>query len=768
MLRKSCLAYLMILLPILMLHQVSQAATIEIPNTSESITLDGEFTETVWQQAKIIELDLVNSPYDNTPAPVKTTAKIIENGEYIYIAFIAHDPEPQQIKSSLKERDTAWSDDLVGIRIDTLNQRRTTYNFFVNPQGVQMDEIYDEVIQEPNELWDAIWHSTGKITENGYQVEMAIPFRILNFEQKDGKQHWPFELIRSYPRETVLRLSHIPLDRDNNCWVCQYPAAQGFTDITVGKNLTLTPSLVLLSEQQRDIYSENPDYQSKQESQLSLDIRWGINTNTLLNATLNPDFSTIEADAAQLSVNKTFSLFFNEKRPFFTENLEYFASPTELVYTRNIADPDYGIKLTGSSGKHNYGVFSTQDALTSVIVPGNISSQLAIIDDDSQSSAFRYRYNFDDNATIGTISTIRTADNYHNYVMGIDGSYRLNESNLLIMQWLYSDTRYPDNLFQQFCEFGLCNYPETALRSNKDDNFSDTAFNIKYVYEAEYWQAQAAHQSFGQDFRADLGFINRVDYQQDELSISRLFYADNSESFWSELTLNVTGNIEHNEHGQFIGKSVSTGFTIDGPSNSLLSIDWTQAERVGLRINDAILDIDNNAKRFDQNQWHLYTQVYPTPDIFLSFEMTYGDDIDYANNREGDYFEAIGNFSWFLNRNMLIDIYHTIAELETDNQSVYKVNLTDVRLVYHFDNYSFIKLSVVYSDTDYNPDNNPFSFFTELEKSLSTKLVYTYKVNPQTAFYLGYSDASYQDDFLSSLQREQKTFFAKFSYAWMQ
>jgi len=781
MLRKSGLACLFCALYFLnSATNANTAPKLEIPKHTGAITVDGELDDALWSKAKVIDLNLVNSPYNNTKAPVKTTARILENSEYIYISFLAEDPNPSEIKSSLKERDTAWSDDLVGIRIDTLNQRRITYNFFVNPQGVQMDEIYDEVNQEPNELWDGIWHSAGKITDNGYQVEIAIPYRILNFDQKQGIQQWPFELIRSYPRETQLRLSHIPLDRNNNCWVCQYPLAEGFEGAKVGKNLTITPALVLSKEQKRNIFIPNSDYNTDEESELSLDVRWGINTNTLLNATINPDFSTIEADAGQLSVNETFSLFYTEKRPFFTENVEFFASPINLVYTRNIADPDYGVKLTGTEGKHSYGIFTAEDNLTSVIISGNISSRLGTIDDKSQSSALRYRYNINDNATIGAISTLRDADDYHNYVYGIDGSYRLNESNLVTMQWLYSDTLYPDDLFKQFCtdncqpmpdvscEFGNCSYTETALRSNQGDSFSDSAFNIKYSFETENWLAEAFHQSYGKDFRADLGFINRIDYQKDQLDITRRFYSDDESSFWSEFSLNLDTNIEHNENGEFIGKATSVGFSIDGPKNSLLTLDRITGERVGIRENNASLAIDNNTKRFQYDQWKLYAKIYPTSDIFLSLDLTAGDNIDYANNRVGDYYEAVANFSWFLNRNILVDLYQTVAELETDNERVYLAKITDLRFSYHFDNYSFIKLSVVYNDVEQNPDNTPFNFYSEQEKTLSTKLVYTYKLNPQTAFYLGYSDFSYQDDSLSSLTREQKTFFAKFSYAWMQ
>ncbi|WP_286267080.1 carbohydrate binding family 9 domain-containing protein [Thalassotalea atypica] len=738
---------------------------LNIPHTDQSIEIDGEFDEALWQDALDISLDIVNSPYDNSPAPVKTMAKIIENGKFIYVAFDARDPNPELIQAALGDRDTKWFDDLVGLRIDTLNKRRNSYNFFVNALGVQNDEIYDEINQEPNDLWDGIWHSYGKITEKGYQVEIAIPFSILNFEQSSDIKTWPFELMRSFPRDIGLRLSHVPLDRDNNCWVCQYPAGSGFKEAEIGKNITLTPALVLSNEQRRDIYDSQDDWHSNEDYQASLDLRWGITPSSLLNVTINPDFSTVESDAGQLDINETFSLFYDEKRPFFIENSEYFSSPLDLVYTRNIADPDYGAKVTGSQGQHNYGVFISHDNQTNFILSGNLSSRVASIDAQSHSSALRYRYDATDELTVGAISTLRTADDYHNYVFGVDSSYRFSTSDLITAQWLVSETQYPDDLFEQFCSTD-CQLNEQVIRSNKKDEFTDNAFNINYIRDTEYWQFTASHESFGENFKADLGFIPKSDYTKDSGSIKRRFYNDDYSGFWQDMAISGHWNIQHNDNGEFIAKEISSKLVFDGPLLSLFDLTYMVAERVGLRSDSTTLAIDDNTERFTEHQFNLYSKFRPTNRTFFSLDATLGDKIDYDNNRLGDYYKVTANATWNITNHIELDIYHTISELDADNARVYLANLTDLRFTYHFDVYSYLKLGMVYSDVDRNPHNNPNGFYTEQEKVLETQLIYAYKLNPQTALYLGYSDSSYQDDYLVDLEREKRTFFAKFSYAW--
>ncbi len=755
---------------------------IDIPYSELSATIDGNLDEAIWQQAKVIELNIVNWPWDNQPSPVSTTARLIENGEYIFISFVAEDLEPETVKAFLGDRDSRWNDDIVGIKLDTYNNRRLNYEFFVNPFGVQMDSIKNVMKGTNNDAWDGIWDSFGKLTDTGFQVEVALPYRMLNFDDSVQTKTWAIELVRLYQKDTALRISHMPIDRDNDCWLCQAPEISGFRHAQTGNNLMLTPTLVANRNEQRDIYQPQSDWQGDNDLEAGLDLRWGINANTLLNVTLNPDFSTVESDAGQLSVNKTYSLFYQEKRPFFLDNADYFTSPYDLVYTRNIADPDFGAKLTGTKNAHNYGIFITRDSETNFIVPGNTGSEIASLNTESHSSAFKYRYDINEDFSVGAISTLRQADSYHNYLFGVDSRYRIDESNTLSGQILNSATQYPDELFLDFClgdtatdcnniqatdcSFGDCDYTEQVHRSKKADEFHGSAIKANFEHKSEYWNLTAEHQQINKDFRADLGYMPKVDYRAEKFLLDRLFFGE-PESLWSEMKVSGQWQIAHNQKGELLEKSLLSSFSIDGPMQSNFEASFNYADKVGLRHDQSSLAIDNNTTLFTEKLLTLYAGAQLSNALFVEAELKLGDKIDYRNNRLGDYREFFTGVSYNLNRHLQADINYTNSQLDADGSDVYQARLSELRVSYQFDVHSYLKLNLVYSDVDINPDNYPYAEVSNKNKNLSSQLIYAYKLNPQTVFYLGYSDNSYQDDFINQLTREQRTFFTKISYAWM-
>jgi hypothetical protein len=177
----------------------NEFTTLDIPNIAGEIKVDGVLDDLHWQQAKQLELNYVTRPFENTQPPVTTQVKIFENGDTLYVAFIAQDPKVENLSAYYRDRDGIWSDDLVGIKLDTFNDSRLAYQFFVNPLGIQADAIQNEMTGSESDSWDGIWQSAGKIVAAGYQVEMAIPLRILNFKEGSDKKVWGAELVRFYP-----------------------------------------------------------------------------------------------------------------------------------------------------------------------------------------------------------------------------------------------------------------------------------------------------------------------------------------------------------------------------------------------------------------------------------------------------------------------------------------------------------------------------------------------------------------------------------------
>jgi hypothetical protein len=736
--------------------KINKVDHLSIPYTNKEITIDGNITDDEWSQALSIELNIVNDPWNNKPSPVKTTAKIFENGDTIYISFIAHDPNPEKITAYLGDRDTRLEDDVVGIKLDTYNNRRLSYELFVNPYGSQIDRIKNELTGDVNSAWNGMWQSFGKKTPTGYQVEMAVPYHTLNFADTVEEKTWAIEFIRLYPRDSRLRISHIPLDRDNDCWLCQIPEAKGFKNAKTGNNVMITPSVVASKNDTRNIYEPQDDWDNDNETEAGLDLRWGINANTLLNVTVNPDFSTVESDAGQLNVNKTYSLFYQEARPFFVENSDYFSSNFNLVYTRNIADPDYGAKLTGTNESHTYGALISHDTETNFIVPGNTGSSLKSLEEESHSGAFKYRYDFSEDFSLGAISTVRKSDSYENTVAGVNTKYQMDDSNAVLAQVVHSNSNYS---------------------VKKSDELSDQAMKLSYKHNSEYWAVTAEHQNIGKDFRADLGFMPQADYQDERLLVDRFFYGED-DSIWQEAKLSGQWQIKHNDNGELLEKSLSSSFTIYGPKLSMFDIMLNYADKVGLRkgelnplVNGAnpsnLSDsIDGNTDRFTEKLVTMFGNIRPTRYLYGELYFSFGEKIDYQNNRLADYREIYANTRINPTSHLEIDFSVTYETLDTKEGNVYDANLVELRVSYQFDVNSYLKLNVVYSDVDKNLDNN-VSAYSKTNSDLSTQLIYSYKLNPQTVFFLGYSDNSYQDDDLRDLRRAERTLFTKISYAWM-
>jgi hypothetical protein len=377
------------------------------------------------------------------------------------------------------------------------------------------------------------------------------------------------------------------------------------------------------------------------------------------------------------------------------------------------------------------------DTATTFISPGNLSSSITSLDQESHSGALRYRYDHTGNLSFGAISTLRSSEDYNNYLFGLDGKYRFDDSNSILFQALNSSSEYSFNEI--------------------NEDLSDQAYKLNLIHNSEFWQANAEHQYIGEEFRADLGFMPKADFTKTKASVKRLFYNDDDTSVWQDMGLSITGELQQNTNKELIERSVNATFNGFGPKLSFYEISLIHADKVGLRHDSSNLAIDGNTTIFTENQLILYGKFQPTTNTTMDAEFIFGDKIDYSNNQLGDINQLTASLTWNINKHLKTDITHTYSQLSASGDTIYTANLTDLRISYQFNVYSYIKLTMVYSDID----------TTETEQALSTQFIYAYKLNPQTVFFLGYSDNSYQDINLPKLEREQKTFFSKISYAWM-
>jgi hypothetical protein len=223
----------------------------DIPRIPDGIVIDGQLGDAAWAQAGVFEMPYEISPGDNVPATAKTTARIGYTNDALYVSFAAQDPNPSEIRAHLRDRDAAYRDDFIGIILDTFDDQRRAYEFFVNPFGVQMDLINDQATHNEDDSWDGLWSSAGHITPEGYEVEIRVPFSTLRFRDGADAKHWAMSLFRSYPRNVRHQLTNHRVSRDSNCFLCTFPKFQGMTGVKPGRNLEVVPTITIARPESR-------------------------------------------------------------------------------------------------------------------------------------------------------------------------------------------------------------------------------------------------------------------------------------------------------------------------------------------------------------------------------------------------------------------------------------------------------------------------------------------------------------------------------------
>lgn len=705
--------------------------------------LDGVLDEAVWQQATVIALKYENDPRQGVPTAVKTLAYLYEDGASLHVAFKAFDPNPLAIRANLRERDNIDKDDNVGIIIDTFNDHRSGFGFFANPLGAQADLSKQELGEDgstEDSAWDAIWDSAGKITDDGYIVEMSIPFHALRFPTGGKELTWNIAVQRRYPREHMVRLANYRKNIHLKCTLCQYDALVGFQDIEASNNIQLTPTLTLGRTDMKDVGGDNDWQQGDIEKEVGMDLRWGVSENVVLNATVNPDFSQVEADAAQLNVNKTFALFFDEKRPFFLDGADYLTSPLfNFVHSRNVADPDYGAKLTGKTDAHRYGLMVANDNRTDFLIPGNQGSALATTDIESTAVIGRYRMDIGEQSSIGTLLTSRHGDDYKNQLLAVDGEVWFGPSNSLSYQVAHSTTRNPSQVRK---DFGL------------DKQQQGQAYSLGVNHKTNTVYLAAKVDRVDADFRADLGFQERADYQKVSLSGRRTWHTDN-EGWLSRYSIYTDLDKSWDTNGKLLEDEFEVSSTINGAMQSTI--------QVGTIFRNSLFA----NQYFREQQATFWGQFTPVSGLEFSAFIRAGDQIDFDNAQLGKELRIYPAVNWQLNQHLQIEAEYEYVRLKVDGDELYNTGLINTKFIWQFDSRSRLRYILQHANIkrDLSLYRSP-SGFEENEQYFTSQLLYSYKINPQTLFFLGYSDSGFANDEQESLTRTERTLFTKFSYAW--
>ena len=389
-----------------------------IPRFETQANIDGVLDEPVWRRSARLTGFSQYRPVDGRPAEDSTEVLVWYAPDAIYFGIRAFERHGGAVRATLADRDNIDADDHVAILLDTYLDHRRATMFAVNPLGVQEDGVWSDGVAagaaggpSAGGRFDAtidlnpdyVYESRGRVTERGYEVEVRIPFKSLRYQSADP-QDWGIQVVRSV-QHSGYEETWTPAVRANASFLIQSGRLVGLSALRRGLVLDLTPEFTT----KVDGAPTTPGYDYRGTPEVAGNLRWGVTQNLGATATANPDFSQVEADIGQVTLNQRFALFYPEKRPFFLEGLEQFDTPNSLIYTRRITQPVFGAKLAGKVG-------------------GMGIAYLGAVDNSDQSATgahpiynmLRLRRDLGPTSTLGVAYTDRIDGDEYNRVLGID------------------------------------------------------------------------------------------------------------------------------------------------------------------------------------------------------------------------------------------------------------------------------------------------------------------------------------------------------------
>ena len=340
------------------------------PRVEAPVTIDGVLDEEAWQQAAVLTGFSQYSPVDGRPAENATEVLVFYSPTTIYFGIKAH-AVPGSVHATLANRDRIDSDDSIQIFLNPFNDGRQALVFAVNPLGIQADGALVEgsgnrggtffrALESGREVTDLtpdyVYQSKGRLTDYGYEVEIAIPFKTLRFPA-ERTQTWAVNVARRV-QSSGHEDTWTPAERGKSSFLTQSGTLDGLTDLHRGLVLDLNPFVTAKSD---GVPSGDVWRYDTGRPEVGTNVRWGVTPNLTMNGTVNPDFSQVEADAGQFTFDPRSAIFFPEKRPFFLDGAELFNTPNNLIYTRRIVAPEAAVKLTGKAAGTDVAILSAVD-----------------------------------------------------------------------------------------------------------------------------------------------------------------------------------------------------------------------------------------------------------------------------------------------------------------------------------------------------------------------------------------------------------------------
>jgi hypothetical protein len=664
-------------------------------------------------------------PGDGVPVSAPTAAYLSYDATHLYVVFVCKD-DPAQIRAGLSKREEIDQDDGVAVYLDTFHDLKHAYVFQVNPRGVQLDGIVTEG-QDDDYSFDTVWQSESRLTQDGYVVRIAIPFRSLRFP-RTPTQSWGVALAR-FIRRTNEDAYWPHVTKRVAAFVGQFATLDGLHDISPSRNLQANPYSAFTGA--RFLDTDSAAFESGRDRRVGVDVKGVIRDALTLDATVNPDFSQVESDEPQVTINERFETFYPEKRPFFIENAGFFQTPVILFHSRRITDPGGGVRLSGKAGRWAVGALGINDRATGL--PGDPNAGVGVL---------RLQREIADESTIGVLISDREVgpSGTSNQVLSADARAKLSKT------WIATGQ-------------AIATRVQEAAWSN-----SSAGVYAKLERDGRNLDYSASYLELGSGFDADLGFVKRVGIRELKQKLNAVVRPEgpvvkigptfSTDQVWDRSGTLLDRSLEGVWEFKFLGETkIELGHAL-----------------VFERFDDVPFQTRSSEVALE-SEWLKW--------LAASASYSWGTAVNHkppagvAPSR-GDAGEAEVTFTFRPTSRLRLDHTWLYSRLTTPGGArIFTDRIWREKLNYQFSRALSLRAIVDYSAIDRDSTRSRL----DRERAWSVDGLLTYLVNPGTALYLGYRDGYenlailpgspatlYRTDSPSTSVGRQ--FFVKVSYLW--
>ena len=711
--------------------------SLQVQRAAGEITVDGKLDDLGWEGAARAEGFTEIQPGDEVEPLVETAALVTYDDSFLYIGFKASG-DPDDLRATLQNRDQIFQDDWVGIVLDTYGDAVNAYEIFANPYGVQGDLLMSSGNEDSG--FDYIYYTEAEITADGYQVEFAIPFSTLRFPNTDV-QSWRITFLRNHPRSFRHLYTWATDSRDDPCLLCQLGHLEGIAGIEPGTQLDILPALVG-SQSGGLVAPEDPAQGFDNDPvtvQPSLNVNYSVTPSLLLQGTVNPDFSQIAADAAQIDVNETFALYYPERRPFFQEGSELFQTFIDVVYTRAINDPVGAVKTTGRAGETNVGFLSAVDMNSPLLLPFEERSQL-VRGGESVSNILRVQRSLGESSYLGgTMTDRRLFDGGGGTVISGDAAHYFGEIYRVEGQVAVSRVEEP-NSTELSDQLELGHFADSTHTIALDgEQFWGYGSMLSLVRDTRMWDVSVSYRGYNPTFRTPVGFVTNNNFHTFDAETGLIFYLEApwvnfvNPSIYYRQTYNFEGlkkqdEIQAHFSGEFLGQT-----------RIFSELSLTRERYRGVLFNFWPGYFLNVQSQF--SKWlSVGAEINGGQEIYRSETPELGDELRLGAWADADLFERLvvgAEINWA-----------TLRDTET-GEPFFDGYIARTQASFQFNRELSLRLIAQYDNFD---------------DAMRLEPLITYRLNPYSIFYLGSTHGYGNFDAPYGWTPAQRQYFFKFQY----